>query len=94
MKEAEVRTQVCRRRTCEECGELATRKHTYLLDGARSNLRSSAYGRDDCSWCSDADVFTCEDCKPSAPRGYESCSRFKYGERFEHLFLQWETVDA
>ena len=80
---------------CDSCGEPADQRHTYLLPRARANPASSAYGHDDCSWCSDHEEFTCADCRGrwnNAPNvdGYELCSTFKVGERFAHLFLRWD----
>jgi hypothetical protein len=74
---------------CEQCGEPATKKHTYLLPGARRNPASSAYGRDDCSWCSDHEAFTCDDCRQPRPDGYEWCSTFSARPSFAHMFLRW-----
>ncbi len=90
-----IKTRV--RQECENCREPATHKHTYLNDGltgARNNPASSAYGRDDCTWCSDYDIYTCDDCKQKdceagLPSYYHSCAIFKV-ERMPHLFLYWE----
>lgn len=81
------------RECCEQCGESATQRHGYLLSGARSNPASSAYGKDDCSWCSDQDVFTCGECKKPSLDGYRWCSTFEVtpdNQRFSHMFLRWE----
>ena len=78
---------------CSQCGEPATQKHTYLLPDARRNSASTAYGRDDCSWCSDHEEFTCEDCGKPRPEGYEWCSTFSVSPekpRFAHMFLRWD----
>lgn len=75
---------------CENCGEPAMKRHTFLLDNARRNPASSAYRRDDCTWCSDAEVFTCDTCKPATPHGYDMCSTFSVCERFTHMFLRWQ----
>lgn len=97
MKEGDVRTQVCVRRVCEECGELATHKLTFLLPHARTNQASSAYGKDDCSWCSDKAVFVCDECEKNRHSiakelGMGWCAAFPY-KRFEHMFLNWEAKD-
>lgn len=84
------------RQECESCGEPATEKHTYLddgLTGARNNPASSAYNRDDCTWCSDWDLFLCNDCKKqeceqNLPAYHHWCSTFTV-ERMPHLFLYW-----
>jgi hypothetical protein len=78
------------------CGNEATRKHTYLLEGNfRTNPRSSAYGKDDCTWCSDHEEFSCDACyaknNACAPRvnGYGEASTFSKGERFRHMFIEY-----
>ena len=82
---------------CNVCGKEAIKKITYLDDrngGARNNPNSSAYQRDDCSWCEDACVFGCVDhyremednCEQFAGDGYGYCSTFEKSERFKHLF--------
>ena len=83
-------TRTRKRRMCERCGKPAKYRHTFLLEGMRNNPASSAYCKDDCSWCSDAEIFTCGPCKPETPAGYVVASRFEAGERFAHLFLYWE----
>ena len=93
--EGDIRTRIDRRVriTCEECGELAVYKHSFLLEGMRSNPASSAFRKDDCSWCSDVDVFTCKECRPTLPNGCDPrSSRFEIGERFAHMFLEWVNV--
>jgi len=83
------------RKQCEVCGDRpAEYKHTYLLEGMRNNPASSAYCKDDCSWCEDAAIFTCFTCKPDTPGGYVIASRFQCGDRFAHMFLEWETVET
>jgi len=82
------------RKFCESCEEKpATKKNTFLLEGMRSNPASAAYGLDDCSWCEDEAVFTCDTCKPGIPSGYVECSKFSYGDRFASLFLEWDEVE-
>lgn len=88
------------RRVCGYCGEDASYKNTYLDDGdhgARYNPRSSAFGRDDCTWCSDFDDFLCSECHErgeagNAPDGYNWCSTFHVG-RFPQMFLVWQDTD-
>lgn len=72
---------------CEVCDEPATTKHTFLLNDARINPASSAYGRDDCTFCSDYDFYTCDRCRPDMPNGHESCARFP-ADQFPHMFLR------
>lgn len=94
--EGDTRTQVRRRRECAVCGEPATQRLTYLMDNARSNPASSAYRHDDCSWCSDAEDFSCDahrrEMELDAPEGMSWCSAFS-GDRFSHMLLCWEVVD-
>lgn len=89
--EGEVRviTRTRLRHLCEFCEAVATKKHTFLLPHARSTPQSSTYSRDDCTWCSDSDLFTCESCG-SHPfiEGYEWCSTFS-AKKFPELFLFW-----
>jgi hypothetical protein len=82
------------RQECEECGEDAHYKHTWLLKGTRSNPNSKAYGRDDCSWCEDECTFSCPECKNKIrpPEGYVDCSVFPASEQFAHMFLYWKEI--
>ena len=82
------------RRSCDECGEPAHFKHTWLLKGTRTNPASKAYGRDDCSWCADDCSFSCHKCKDKMqpPEGFVRCSVFSAGERFAHMFLYEQEV--
>ena len=94
--EVEVIKKVRRRQTCENCGEAAHYKFTFLLPNARVNVASKAFGRDDCSWAEDAHLFSCLDQKCQNEmdhlEGYGQCSQFPATERFAHMFLYWETV--
>ena len=95
---AETRTQVQVDRECDVCGKEATKKHSFLLPNARGNPASSGYGGDDISWCSDYEMFSCDDCSDACrygkhkPDGYKWCSTFPKA-RFAHMFKQWETVE-
>lgn len=98
MDEGEKRTieQICKRRVCESCGEPATYKLTFLLPNYRSNPASNAYGRDDCTWCSDEDMFVCnkhekDRRKLAEERGMFWCSSFPF-EKHKHMFLFWTTI--
>lgn len=83
------------RRRCEDCDEPAVYKHTFLLPNARRNASSSAYGRDDCSYCEDACRFVCEAHKGNRHLPpFEWCSTFTASPRFAHLFLSWEEQEA
>lgn len=80
------------RRECDVCGDAAHYKHTFLLEGARNNSASSAYGQDDCSWCEDEARYVYKKHKKdrAAPSGYSWCSTFPANAQFSHLFLYWE----
>jgi len=70
-------------RECEECGEPAVYKTTFLLPNCRANPASSAYRRDDCTYCSDREMFVCEEHQYIGIAGLEHCSiiplsRFPY----------------
>lgn len=75
-------------RECAICGIPASFRITYLLDHCRSNPGSSAYGRDDCSWCSDAENFACrrhkQEVRRDSPRGMSECSTFPL-TKFKHM---------
>lgn len=79
------------RHECHYCGEPAHFKHTYLLIGGRRNPASSAYGKDDCTWCADDSNFACKEHEKerSAAEGYSWCATFSATERFAHMFLYW-----
>lgn len=83
-----------RRHECHDCGDPATKAITYLLHDARRNPASKAYGRDDCSFCSDATQYSCDPCQRrvenDAPDGMRWCSTFSAGGRYDHLLLYWE----
>ena len=92
--EGEVRTVTKRlvRHECELCSEPAHFKHTFLLSGARSNPLSAAFGHDDCSRCSDFDVFACKEHRDELHRaspGREYCSTYAATVRYAHIFLYW-----
>lgn len=90
----EVVRRILVRHECDRCGEPATKRHTYLLPDARRNPASSAYGRDDCTWCSDEERFTCDEHKREPHiEGYGWCSTFTYNDRFAHMFTYWRDLD-
>lgn len=71
--EGEVKTKTLehKRACCDECGEPAHYKHSYLLPNARTNPASSGYRRDDISWCEDKEAYTCKECKTPELDGHE-----------------------
>lgn len=78
---------------CKQCGKPAIYRHTFLLENFRNNPASIGYRRDDCSYCEDAAEYSCATCKPDTPDGYVTASRYTCGERFSHLFLEWEETE-
>jgi len=82
------------RQECDICGEPAHYKHTYLLNNARNNPASRAYGRDDCSWCEDHCSFVCKEHinKREPPEGMGWCSTFPATAGFAHMFLYWINI--
>lgn len=97
-KEGDIKSFRYVRQTCENCGEIAHYKHTFLLPNARSNPASKAYRKDDCSWCEDTHQFSCRDegCQQAMQmmEGYSRCSTFPASERFAHMFLYWQKEDS
>lgn len=97
--ETRTRVEIQRRRECEECGEPAHFKLSFIFKGARSNPNSSAYGRDDCSWCSDHDTWACREHRQSVERAEEATGEWAWSaatvpatERWAHMFLYWAEV--
>lgn len=92
------RTEVLIREACEECGEDATRRITFLLEDARRNPASSGYRRDDCSWCSDSASFACDEherkVKQAPPDGMSWCATFQCNDTFAHMFMRWVQRDT
>lgn len=95
MRVGDIRTikQILKWRECEGCGKPAKYRLTFLLKHFRRNPSSTAYGKDDCSWCSDLDVFSCERCKHTltqAPSGYEPECCISPLKRFKHIAFYWQ----
>lgn len=86
------------RRECGNCGEPAVYRWTYLLKNYRSNPQSSAYRQDDCSYCSDHDVYSCAaaECKPPHDLdGYSTSGpgRWEVHPHTAHMFLEWRETN-
>ena len=96
--ETETITRVRIRICCDNCGEPAHFKYTFLLPNARSNPASSGYGGDDISRCSDAEQYSCrnKECIREMRRmdGYGWCSMYPANKHFARMFLTWEESDA
>jgi hypothetical protein len=93
-QERKVIVRVRSRVECENCGEPAIYRYTFLLTNYRNNPKSKAYGRDDCSWSSDTDVFTCAECKPQVPEDHcPAPGKHTLGEGNHHMFLEWREID-
>ena len=80
------------RRECAECDAPATKRLTFLIEDGRRNPASSAYGHDDCSYCSDYEAFSCDGHvryveHNECPDGMRWCSTYTYSDRFKHLFM-------
>ena len=76
-------------RDCEECDRPAKYRITFLFANSRRNPTSKGYGKDDISWCSDAERFACRihenvvRMNPPEP-GMSWCSSFPL-VKFQHL---------
>lgn len=87
---------------CEECGEIATHCLTFLYEGGRSNPASSAYGKDDCTWCADETIFACDShadkIRWHPPENMKWCSDFyrytKDGTQtpHQHRYFKWKQI--
>lgn len=82
------------RRDCDNCGEPATKRITYCYVNGRRNPASSMYGRDDCSYCADAEAFACDECERNVervccPDGMKWGSIFTASDHSAHMFLKW-----
>jgi hypothetical protein len=92
--EGETRTQVKTRFCCKECGEPATKRHTFLLPNARRNPASNGFGRDELVWCADgSDAFSCDEHErvtrvSGDEREWGTTHTLKPG-RNDHMFLFW-----
>ena len=87
---------ICKERTCDFCGEPATWKLTFLYPNSRTNPKSKAYGKDDCSWCEDDSRFVCNVHEKDRYRIADElrmnwCSAYPR-QNFKHLFLYEEEV--
>lgn len=79
-------------RDCELCDRPASWRITFLDDGSngcRRNPSSSAYGKDDCSWCSDYELFACKKHRADIERwepkpNHNRCSSFPL-KNFKHM---------
>lgn len=88
----EVSTQ--RRRECDNCGEPATKLFWYTYINGRRDPRSSMHGRDDCSWCSDAEAYACDECESEVkrvccPSEMSWGATHTLGSHNARLFLYW-----
>jgi len=82
------------RRECDNCGEPATKRFSFCYVNGRSNPASSMYHRDDCTFCSDSESFSCDACerevrRATCPEGMAWGSTFTAGASNGHLFLCW-----
>ena len=87
-------TQISKRYECEICDAPADYRCTFLLENARSNPGSQGFRGDDISWCSDRELFACEQHKKEVWKdhcGYSICACFPL-EKFPHMGLHWVEV--
>ena len=85
-------TSTRRRRECEVCGEPATKRIEYLMENYRRNPTSSAYGRDDCTYCSDATQYSCDEHCREVERpacGYTWAGTRTLSANNHQYFLYW-----
>lgn len=94
------RTQTACWRECEICGNPASWRITFLDDGtcgARKNPASSAYGKDDCSWCSDAELFACKkhqnEVRRICPNGFSWCATFPLS-KYKSMGFYWRVANG
>ena len=80
------------RHECENCGEPATKCHAFILPNARHNPASSGYGKDDISWCSDAEAFSCDKCPEPRVDGMRWGASWG-GPRYDHMLHFWSPLD-
>ena len=78
-------------RECQLCELPARYRHSFLLPNSRSNPESRGYGKDDISWCSDDEMFACEEHK----RDVENChNTMEWAgtytlSNFKHMGFYW-----
>ena len=89
--------EIVKWRECEVCGLPAVWRVTYLVAGnCRANPASSAYRKDDCSWCWDYETFACrrhkEELIRNPPNGYTWCTAFPLA-KFKHMGFYWKRVE-
>ena len=92
-----IKKEIAHWRECEGCSRPAKYCLTFLLEHFRSNPASKAYQKDDCSRCSDLDVFSCENCKHTlsqAPNGYNIWCGIMPLAKFKHLGFYWQKVEG
>lgn len=87
-------TSIRTRRGCDDCGEPATKAHGYCYINGRSNPASSMYRRDDCSRCSDAISYACDEHSENVkrvcmPAGMDWGFTATASDQTAHLFLEW-----
>jgi len=76
-------------RDCDECDRPAKFRITFLFANSRRNPASKGYGKDDISWCADAERFACGlheyvVSRRSQENGLSWCSSFPL-VRYQHM---------
>jgi hypothetical protein len=84
-------------RACEQCDLPATHQLTFLLKGTRSNPASSAYRKNDCTYCSDMERYACRKCyrrmMNQPPPGHVFCAAFPLKQN-QHLGFHREKIEV
>lgn len=85
------------RRACDLCNKPATYRISFMLKNFRSNPASSGYHRDDCTWCSDEDRYSCDEHKKKVEQTYtfKLDAGYQWGgtwslARSPHMGLYWK----
>lgn len=82
------------REICSICSSPADYRITWLYEHYRMNPRSSAYGKDDCSRCSDKEAFACSEHRSTVeyhtPLGCDRGTTIFDLQRFPHMGLYWK----
>jgi hypothetical protein len=71
------------------CGQVATKRHTYLLHDWESNPKSSGYGKSG-FYAADAQAFTCDACPGEPIPGYVPNTRYDW-PLYESTFYKTST---
>ncbi|HDY88492.1 MAG TPA: hypothetical protein ENH82_10345 [bacterium] len=79
---------------CQFCELPARYRIGFTLPNARSNPASSGYGKDDISWCSDDQMYACEEHKKQIEHCHDTmiwCSTIQL-KGYKHMGFYWDKV--